>query len=71
MISRKKVFKRWITNSKYNIDVDALISSIKSLDTKMTTQESYKALNKLGYSSDKYNKIRLKNFYRQLDKRVR
>lgn len=63
----KKVFRRWINNSNYKINVDSLLASITTTNKEMSTQDLYKALNRLGYSSDRYNKLRTKNFYRQLD----
>lgn len=63
----KKVFQRWIKNSNYKINVDSLLASITTTNKEMSTQDLYKALNRLGYSSERYNKLRTKNFYRQLD----
>lgn len=63
----KKVFGKWIRNSGYLYDVNALISSVKSSHTTMSTKELYDALKRLGYSSDKYNKFKSKNFYQELN----
>ena len=63
----KKVFEKWIRNSGYLYDVNALLSSIKSSDTTMSTKELYDALKRLGYSSNRYNKFKSKNFYQELN----
>lgn len=63
----KKVFVRWLKNSKYKMDADSLIASATTLDSEMTTKEYYDALKKLGYSSDRFNKFKTKHFYRELD----
>ena len=63
----KKVFEKWIRNSGYLYDANALISSVKSSHTAMSTKELYDALKKLGYNSDKYNKFKKKNFYQELN----
>lgn len=63
----KKVFEDWIKNSKYNFDVDVLISSVSSLDYDMSSSEYYNALKKLGYDYDRYNKFRNKFFYKELN----
>lgn len=63
----KKVFEKWIRNSGYLYEANALISSIKSSNTSMSSKELYNALKKLGYSSDKYYKFKAKNFYRELN----
>ena len=63
----KKVFQRWLKKSKYDYDVDSLIMSVSSLDCEMSIKEYYDALKKLGYDSTRYNKIKNKNFYRELN----
>ena len=63
----KKVFNRWIINSKYNFDVDSLISSVSTLNYEMSSTEYYSALKKLGYDYEKYNKFRNKYFYKELN----
>lgn len=63
----KKVFNRWIKNSRYDMDTDTLLLSIKNLDTTMTVQEFYNALKKLGYPPKRFNALRSKNFYKQLE----
>lgn len=62
-----KVFKRWISNSGYSMDVNALISSVRDIDVTMTTQEFYNALKKLGYPPKRFNTLKNRNFYRQLE----
>jgi len=63
----KKVFERWLKNSKYNFDVDALIGSCTILDYEMSSTEYYNALKKLGYDYERYNKFRNKYFYKELN----
>ena len=63
----KKVFQRWLKNSKYNFDADALIGSCSTLDYEMSSTEYYNALKKLGYDYDRYNKFRNKYFYKELN----
>ena len=63
----KKVFQRWLKKSKYDYDVDSLIMSVSSLDCEMSIKEYYDALKKLGYDSTRYNKLKNKNFYRELN----
>lgn len=63
----KKVFSRWIKNSHYNFDVDFMLASATSIDTDMSTTEFYNALKKLGYDSNRYNKIKSKYFYQELE----
>ena len=63
----KKVFQRWLKKSKYDYDVDSLIMSVSSLDCDMSIKEYYDALKKLGYDSTRYNKLKNKNFYRELN----
>lgn len=63
----KKVFERWLKNSKYNFDTDALIGSCATLDYEMSSTEYYNALKKLGYDYERYNKFRNKYFYKELN----
>lgn len=63
----KKVFKKWIRKSGYDLDVDSLLLSISNVKSDMSVQDFYKALRRLGYTSERFNKIRTKNFYRQLE----
>lgn len=63
----KKVFKKWLHNSHYDFNVDALISAVSTVDTNMSIQEFYSALKKLGYNSTRYNKLKTANFYRELN----
>lgn len=63
----KKVFKRWISNSKYDYDADVLIPLVRTNNTDMSIQELYTALKKLGYDSHRYNKLKEKNFYKELN----
>lgn len=66
-IQTKKVIARWIKNSGYDFDVDSLFYSITTLDTDMSISELYNAMKKLGYDSDRYNKLKNKYFYRELN----
>lgn len=66
-IQTKKVFERWIYKSKYNYDAESLISSIKTDNIDITVNEYFKVLKKLGYSTDKYKRLKEKNFYRELN----
>lgn len=63
----KKVFSRWIKNSKYDMDIDFLITSVTTLNAEMSIKEFYDALKKLGYDSTRYNKFKDKYFYRELN----
>ena len=63
----RKVFKRWLRNSHYDFDVDSLIASVSTLDTRMSVSELYTALKKLGYDSTRYNKLKSTNFYKELN----
>lgn len=64
----KKVFERWLKNSKYNsLDLDTVVLNSVTLDYEMSSTEYYNALKKLGYNYDKYNKFRNKNFYKELN----
>lgn len=63
----KKVFQKWIKKSNYDYEVDSLIVSASSLDYEMSIKEYYDALKRLGYNSDRYNKLKDKNFYRELN----
>ena len=49
------------------MDVNALISSVRDIDVTMTTQEFYNALKKLGYPPKRFNTLKNRNFYRQLE----
>lgn len=66
----RKVFNNWITKSKYNYDVDSLISLASSFKTDMTSSEYYNALKKLGYDYEKYSKFRSKFFYKDVNYKV-
>lgn len=63
----RKVFKDWIDKSKYNYDVDSLISLSSSFKTEMSSTEYYNALKKLGYDYDRYSKFKSKFFYKEMN----
>lgn len=63
----KKVFQKWIRNSKYDFDVNSLIVAVSSSNNEMSIKEYYDALKRLNYDSKRYNKIKNKNFYRELN----
>ena len=63
----KKVFQRWLKNSNYNYSVDAIISSVSTLDYEMSSTEYYNALKKLGYDYERYSKVKNKYFYKELN----
>lgn len=63
----KRVFKNWINNSKYKLDVDYLISVSSSFDSDMSSAEYYNSLKKLGYDFERLRKIKEKNFYKDLN----
>jgi len=63
----RKIFDRWIKNSKYDLDLDYILNMSFSLNSEMSSTEYYNALKKLGYNFDRYNKFRKKYFYRELD----
>ena len=63
----KKVFTRWNRNSHYHYDIDLLIASLSISDSDMSIQELYSSLKKLGYSYERYNKVKTENFYRELN----
>jgi hypothetical protein len=62
-----KVFTNWIKKSNYNQDPSSLLRMSTTLDTEMSTAEYYNVLKKLGYNSDRYNKIKEKYFYQELN----
>lgn len=63
----KKVFQKWLNTSGYKYDVDDLIVSVTTLNSNMNMNEYYSNLKKLGYSYEKYSKIKSKNFYQELN----
>lgn len=63
----RKVFENWLENSKYNFNVDYLISLGATLDYDMSTTEYFNSLKKLGYNYERYNKIKSKEFYKELN----
>ena len=63
----KKVFDRWNKNSKYNFNIDYLLSISSTLDTNMSTSEFYSIMKKLGYDKERYFKLKNKYFYRELN----
>lgn len=63
----KKIFKKWISNSGYDFDAEALILSVSSSNNDLSINELYDALKKLGYDLERYNKFKNKNFYRELE----
>lgn len=66
-IQMKKVFERWNKKSGYNFEITSLITYVSSLDNELSISEYYSALKKLGYDSNRYNKFKTKNFYREVD----
>lgn len=62
----RKIFKKWISNSKYEFDVDVLINSVATINYEMSSTEYYNALKKLGYKYERYAKLKDKNFYREV-----
>jgi|GEM_PF-1747151 len=63
----KKIFNKWLLNSKYNFNADILISSFNKEDTTITSNDLYKILKRLGYDYEKYKKYQQKNFYKDLN----
>ncbi len=63
----KKVFKRWCVNSHYNYDIDLLLSSLDIKDSNISMQDFYKYLKRLGYTYEKYNKLKSANFYKEIN----
>lgn len=63
----KKVFLKWIQNSKYDLDINMVLNMSIVLDEEMSATEFYKSLKNLGYNYERYNKIKTKNFYQELD----
>ena len=63
----KKVFTNWIKNSKYDINVDSFLNSIPITEYNLTSTEFYKALNRLGFNYEKYQKSKTKYFYMELN----
>ena len=63
----KKVFTNWIKNSKYDINVDSFLNSIPITEYNLTSTEFYKALNRLGFNYEKYQKFKTKYFYMELN----
>lgn len=66
----KKVIDRWILNSKYNLNSDALISSFKGISYDMSSTDLYNFLKKLGYDYAKYKKLKDKNFYKEINYKI-
>lgn len=66
----KKVFDKWIKNSNYNFNSEELLVLVTSLDTDMSTTDYYKYLNKLNYNSERYNKLKSKYFYKDLNYKI-
>lgn len=66
----KKVFQRWLSKSNYNYNIDDLIASVTTFDVNMSTTEYYNILKKLGYDSKRFNKIKSRNFYQELDYKI-
>jgi len=62
----RKVFNKWIKNSKLDFDVDALIGGASTLDYDMSATEYFKLLGQLGYRYERYQNIKNKNFYKEL-----
>lgn len=67
LLEKRYVFKNWISRSKYNINVDALLSSMDNINTDMSSTEYYNILNKLNYNYDRYSKYKNKMFYQELN----
>lgn len=63
----RKVFERWLKNSKYNFNVYAIINKVSTLDHDMSSTDYYNTLKKLGYDYDKYNKFKNSFFYKELN----
>ena len=66
-LEKRYVFKNWISKSKYNINVDALLSSMDNLNTDMSSTEYYKILRSLNYDYERYSKYKNKVFYQELN----
>lgn len=66
----KKVIQRWLSKSNYKYNVDDLITSISTIDTHMSITEYYNSLKKLGYDSKRFNKMKQKNFYQELNYKI-
>lgn len=62
----KKVFEKWIKNSKYVLDIDLVINGASTSNVEMSSTDYYKALKSLGYTYDRYNKLKNKYFYKEL-----
>lgn len=67
LLEKRYVFKNWISRSNYNINVDALLSSMDNINTDMSSTEYYSILKKLNYDYDRYSKYKNKMFYQELN----
>ncbi len=66
-LQTKKVFNRWIRNSNYKFDADYLLETFSLKYEKFDSRELYRILKRLGYDYNRYQKIKEKNFYRELN----
>ena len=66
-LEKKYVFKNWVLNSKYDINIDALLSSMDNFNKDMSSTEYYNILKKLNYDYDRYSKYKNKMFYQELN----
>lgn len=62
----RKIMDEWNYSSKYNLDIDYLILDFKKESYDLSSNDFYKTLRRLGYNSNRYYKLKRKNFYREL-----
>lgn len=63
----KKVFERWIKNSKFNYDVYYILNKSSTLEDEMSITDYYKYLKKMGYSYERIGKLKEKQFYKEIN----
>lgn len=63
----RKVFARWLKKSKYDFDLESIIMKSSTLEYEMNSTEYYEALKRLGYDYTRYEKLKNKSFYKELN----
>lgn len=63
----KRVFERWIKNSKYDFNFDDLAKTFNVFEYEINSTEYYSILRKLGYDYNKYIKLKNTYFYKEMN----
>lgn len=69
-VETKKVIAKWISNSKFGLEINDVMMRITTLDNEMSSTELYNALKKLGYSYERYRNLKNKEFYKDLNYKI-